>query len=168
MDLTLNIERIKIIALYSSKGHKRISRMIMDKLSSQGNIVLELHSDDDDRVIFKKIDLADELFIIEGGLNDKEYKKIVGYAEMNGKAIKLLTQTPLSDLINEYRNIKKKLRDIKKDIVNYRANLEEAIEKGDAERIKYYSEQLRKNIIKHNDLRKRYHKVKGEIVETYL
>ena len=57
MDLTLNVERIKIIVLYSSKGHRRISRMIMDKLSSQGNIVLELHPDDEDRIIFKKIDL---------------------------------------------------------------------------------------------------------------
>ena len=84
MNLTLNIERVKIIALYSSKEHRRISRMIMDKLSSQRNIVLELHPDDDDRVIFKKIDLADELFIIEG-LNDKKYKKIVGYAEIHGR-----------------------------------------------------------------------------------
>ena len=74
----------------------------------------------------------------------------------------------MSDLINEYRNIKKRLRSLRKDITTHRANLEEAIEKGDAERIKHYSEQLRKSIIKYNDLKKRYHKVKGEIVDTYL
>ena len=58
----------------------------------------------------------------------------------------------LEYMINEYKNIKKRLRNTKKDITTYRASLEEAIEKGDAEKIKYYSEQLRKSIIEHNDL----------------
>ena len=71
-------------------------------------------------------------------------------------------------LINEYRNIKKHLRSMRKNIMSCRIGLEEAVEKGDVEYIKHYSEQLRKSIVEYDNLRKRYYEVKGEIVETRL
>ena len=46
--------------------------------------------------------------------------------------------------------------------------MEDAVENGDVKNIKYYSEQLRKNIIEYDNLRKRYYEVKGEIVEARL
>ncbi len=168
INLTLNIEKTRIIALYSSKRLRRISKIIVDKLSSQGNIILQSYSDEGDKIIFKKIDLADELFIVDGVLDNKEYNKIVEYAKTHGKKIRFLSQTPLYNLINEYRNIKKQLRSLRKNIITYRTNLEEAIENGDVENTKHYSEQLRKSIVEYSNLRKRYHKVKGEIDETRL
>ena len=60
INLTLNIEKTRIIALYSSKRLRRISKIIVDKLSSQGNIILQSYLDDEERIVFKKIDLADE------------------------------------------------------------------------------------------------------------
>ncbi len=65
-------------------------------------------------------------------------------------------------------NILKRLISLRRDIMTYRAGLEDMIEKEDAENIKYYSEQLRKSIIEYNNLRKKYYEVKGEIVETRL
>ncbi len=161
--MTLNIERIKIIALYSSKRLRRISKIIVDKLSSQGNIILQSYSDDEERIVFKKIDLADEIFIIDNTLNDKEYSKVVEYARMHKKNIRFLSQTPLNNLINEYRKIKKHLRNTRRNIITYRIGLEDAVENGDVENIKYYSEQLRRSIIEYNNLRRRYHEVRGEI-----
>ncbi len=46
--------------------------------------------------------------------------------------------------------------------------MEEAVENGDVENIKHYSEQLRKSIIEYNSLRNKYHEVKGEIDGTQL
>ena len=137
MNLTLNIEKTRIIALYSSKRLRRISKIIVDKLSSQGNIILQSYPDEDDRIIFRKIDLADELFIVDNMPNN-EYSKIVEYARTHGKKIRFLSQTSLSNLINEYRSVKKHLRS------------------------------MRKSIIEYDNLRKRYHEVKGEIIETRL
>ncbi len=99
---------------------------------------------------------------------NNEYSKIVEYARTHGKKIRFLSQTPLNNLINEYRNIKKHLRNMRKNIITYRIGLEEAIENGDVENIKHYPEQLRKVIIEYDNLRKRYHEVKGEIVEARL
>ncbi len=168
INLTLNIEKTRIITLYFSKKLRRISKIIVDKLSSQGNIILQSYSDDEERIVFKKIDLADEIFIIDNALNDKEYNKVVEYARMHEKNIRLLSQTPLNNLINEYRKIRKHLRNMRKNIITYRIGLEDAVENGDVENIKYYSEQLRRSIIEYNDLRNKYHEVKGEIVETRL
>ncbi len=168
INLTLNIEKTRIIALYSSKKLRRISKIIVDKLSSQGNIILQSYSDDEERIVFKKIDLADELFIIDNTLNNKEYSKVVEYAKTHGKKIRLLSQTPLNNLINKYRKIGKHLRNMRKNIITYRIGLEDAVENGDVENIKYYSEQLRRSIIEYNSLRNKYHEVKGEIVETRL
>ena len=168
INLTLNIEKTRIIVLYSSKKLRRISKIIVDKLSSQGNIILQSYPDDEERIVFRKIDLADELFIIDNTLNDKEYSKVVEYAKTHRKRIRFLSQTPLNNLINEYRKIRKHLRNMRKNIITYRIELEEAIENGDVENIKYYSEQLRKSIVEYNDLRNKHHKVKGEIIETRL
>ncbi len=168
INLTLNIEKTRIIALYFSKKLRRISKIIVDKLSSQGNIILQSYSDDEERIVFKKVDLADELFIIDNALNDKEYSKVVEYAKTHRKNIRFLSQTPLNNLINEYRKIRKHLRNMRKNIITYRIGLEDAVENGDVENIKYYSEQLRESIIEYNDLRRRYYEVKGEIDGTRL
>ncbi len=164
----MNIEKTRVIALCSSKKLKRISKIIVDKLSSQGNIILQSYPDDEERIVFRKIDLADELFIIDNALNGKEYNKVVEYAKTHRKRIRFLSQTPLNNLINEYRKIRKLLRNIRKDIMIYRINLEEAVENGDVENIKHYSEQLRRSIIEYNDLRKKYYEVKGEIDEARI
>ena len=140
----------------------------MDKLSSQGNIILQSYSDDEERIVFKKVDLADELFIIDNTLNNKEYNKVVEYARTHGKRIRFLSQTPLNNLINEYRKIRKHLRNMRKNIITYRIELEDAVENGDVENIKHYSEQLRRSIMEYNDLRRRYYEVKGEIDGTRL
>ncbi len=112
----------------------------------------------------KKIDLADELFIIDNALNDKEYSKVVEYAKTHGKNIRFLSQTPLNNLINEYKKIRKHLRNMRKNIITYRIGLEDAVENGDVENIKYYSKQLRESIIEYNNLRNKYYEVKGGIV----
>ena len=104
--MTLNIEKTKIIFLYSSKRLKRISKIIMDKLSTQENIILQSYSDDMDKLIFRKIDLADELFIIDDALSNKEYSKIVEYARMHGKNIRFLSQTPLNNFRKRYYEVK--------------------------------------------------------------
>ena len=115
------------------------------------------------KLVFKKINLADELFIIVDTLNDKEYNKVIEYARMHGKKIRFLSQTPLNNLINEYRKIGNYLRNMRKNIITYRIGLEDAVENGDVENIKYYSEQFRRSIIEYNDLRRRYYEVKGEV-----
>ncbi len=65
-----------------------------------------------------------------------------------------------------HRAVKERI--MRKNIITYRIGLEEAVENGDVENIKYYSEQLRRSIMEYNSLRKRYYEVKGEIDGTQL
>lgn len=100
------VGKYKVITLCGSTKFKEEYLEVQKRLTLEGNIVISVglfgHSGDDevwtegtkemlDDMHLKKIDMADEIFVINvGGYVGESTKREIAYAQKNGKTVKYL------------------------------------------------------------------------------